>query len=74
VQGERDAFGGPGEVAGALAGGAGEVRAVPGDHALTRDVAAVVTAALSWLVEVPGRGSRAPGTPFSGCGGAAPGR
>ena len=49
VQGERDAFGGPTDVRAALAGHAGEVRAVPGDHALSRDVAAVVSAALDWL-------------------------
>jgi hypothetical protein len=51
VQGERDAFGGPAEVREALAGHAGEVRAVPGDHALARDVDAVVTAALDWLAD-----------------------
>jgi predicted alpha/beta-hydrolase family hydrolase len=49
VQGERDAFGGPDEVTAALAGHPGRVHAVPGDHALTRDVAAVVAAALGWL-------------------------
>lgn len=49
VQGERDAFGRPAEVAEALGGHAGEVRAVPGDHALSRDVAAVAAAALDWL-------------------------
>lgn len=49
VQGERDAFGGPSEVAEALAGHPGQVRAVPGDHALARDVDAVVAAALDWL-------------------------
>ncbi|GAB3355616.1 alpha/beta hydrolase family protein [Modestobacter lapidis] len=49
VQGERDAFGRPGEVTAALGGHPGEVRAVPGDHALTRDVAAVVAAAVDWL-------------------------
>ena len=35
----------------ALAGHPGQVRAVPGDHALSRDVAAVVTAALDWLAD-----------------------
>jgi predicted alpha/beta-hydrolase family hydrolase len=49
VQGERDAFGPPHEVTEALAGHPGRVRAVPGDHALTRDVDAVVAAALDWL-------------------------
>jgi predicted alpha/beta-hydrolase family hydrolase len=49
VQGERDAFGGPGEVTEALAGHPGQVRGVPGDHALNRDVDAVVAAALDWL-------------------------
>lgn len=49
VQGERDAFGGPREVAEALAGHPGQVRAVPGDHALARDVEAVVATALGWL-------------------------
>jgi predicted alpha/beta-hydrolase family hydrolase len=51
VQGERDTFGGPAEVTAALAGHPGRVHAVPGDHALTRDVAAVVTAALGWLAQ-----------------------
>jgi predicted alpha/beta-hydrolase family hydrolase len=51
VQGERDAFGGPDAVAGALAGHHGQVRAVPGDHALTRDLGAVVAAAVDWLTE-----------------------
>ncbi|MCW2698430.1 MAG: hypothetical protein JWR62_3515, partial [Modestobacter sp.] len=37
------------EVAEALGGHAGEVRTVPGDHALSRDVAAVAAAALDWL-------------------------
>jgi uncharacterized protein len=50
VQGERDAFGGPAELAAALDGNpAAEVRSVPGDHALGRDVAAVADAALAWL-------------------------
>jgi hypothetical protein len=50
VQGERDAFGRPAEIVAALAGQAGAaVHAVPGDHALTRDVGAVVSAVLPWL-------------------------
>jgi hypothetical protein len=49
VQGERDAFGRPAEVVEALAGHPGTVSAVPGDHALKTDVAAVTAAALDWL-------------------------
>ena len=49
VQGETDAFGRPAEVAAALTGSAGEVRGVPGDHALKKDPRAVATAALDWL-------------------------
>jgi predicted alpha/beta-hydrolase family hydrolase len=49
VQGERDAFGRPAEVVEALVGHPGQVSAVPGDHALTKDVAAVTAAALDWL-------------------------
>jgi hypothetical protein len=51
VQGERDAFGRPGEVTEALTGHPGQVCAVPGDHALARDVDAVVAAALDWLAD-----------------------
>jgi predicted alpha/beta-hydrolase family hydrolase len=51
VQGERDAFGRPPEVTEALVGHPGRVHAVPGDHALTRDVDAVVAAALDWLAD-----------------------
>jgi len=47
VQGETDAFGTPAEVA-ATAPGV-QVAAVPGDHALKKDVAAVVAAVLPWL-------------------------
>jgi predicted alpha/beta-hydrolase family hydrolase len=47
VQGETDAFGGPTEVAAAAPHA--QVAAVPGDHALTRDVAAVAAAAVGWL-------------------------
>ncbi|WP_448626428.1 alpha/beta hydrolase family protein [Geodermatophilus sp. URMC 64] len=47
VQGETDAFGGPAEVAGAAPHA--QVRGVPGDHALKKDVAAVVAAVLPWL-------------------------
>jgi hypothetical protein len=50
VQGERDAFGKPEDVAAVLAGRPGaSVYAVPGDHALTRDVHIVAAAAMSWL-------------------------
>ncbi|MGY1708446.1 alpha/beta family hydrolase [Geodermatophilus sp. SYSU D00758] len=50
VQGERDAFGRPEEVAAVLAGRPGaSVYAVPGDHALARDVDVVAAAALDWL-------------------------
>jgi hypothetical protein len=49
VQGERDAFGRPEEVLAALGGHPGQVRAVPGDHGLTRDVDAVAAVALDWL-------------------------
>jgi predicted alpha/beta-hydrolase family hydrolase len=50
VQGETDAFGGPAEVATVLSGQPGaSVYAVPGDHALTRNVGVVAAAAVSWL-------------------------
>ncbi len=49
VQGETDAFGRPAEVAAALAGHGGTVRAVPGDHGLRKDPAAVATSAVDWL-------------------------
>ncbi|WP_235928217.1 alpha/beta family hydrolase [Goekera deserti] len=50
VQGQRDAFGGPAEVRAALAGRPGAVvAAVPGDHALSRDTAAVAAAVVPWL-------------------------
>jgi predicted alpha/beta-hydrolase family hydrolase len=50
VQGERDAFGRPEDVAAVLAGRPGaSVYAVPGDHALNRDVHVVAAAAMSWL-------------------------
>jgi predicted alpha/beta-hydrolase family hydrolase len=53
VQGETDAFGGPADVAAALTGRAGaSVYAVPGDHALRRNVDVVAAAALSWLDEL----------------------
>jgi hypothetical protein len=53
VQGERDAFGRPPEVREALAGHPGQVSAVPGDHALKTDLAAVTGAALDWLRGFP---------------------
>ena len=48
VQGATDAFGGPDEVAAVLPEG-GRVHAVPGDHSLKKDVAAVAAAAAAWL-------------------------
>jgi predicted alpha/beta-hydrolase family hydrolase len=60
VQGETDAFGRPDEVRRALAGRPGLVRAVPGDHALARDVGAVTGAAVDWLETLQ------PATPTSG--------
>ncbi|MGY1601394.1 alpha/beta hydrolase family protein [Geodermatophilus sp. SYSU D00815] len=47
VQGETDAFGSPDEVRAAAPGV--RVAAVPGDHALKKDVAAVAAAVLPWL-------------------------
>jgi predicted alpha/beta-hydrolase family hydrolase len=50
IQGERDAFGRPEDVAAVLSGLPGaSVYAVPGDHALKRDVHVVAAAAMSWL-------------------------
>jgi predicted alpha/beta-hydrolase family hydrolase len=49
VQGATDAFGRPAEVEAALTGHGGTVRAVPGDHALAKDPAAVATAVTDWL-------------------------
>jgi predicted alpha/beta-hydrolase family hydrolase len=50
VQGERDASGRPEDVAAVLSGRPGaSVYAVPGDHALKRDVHVVAAAAMSWL-------------------------
>jgi predicted alpha/beta-hydrolase family hydrolase len=50
VQGERDVFGRPEDVAAVLSGLPGaSVYAVPGDHALKRDVHVVAAAAMSWL-------------------------
>ena len=55
VQGETDAFGGPELVAAALAGRPhASVYAVPGDHALKKNVDVVAAAALSWLEELAG--------------------
>jgi uncharacterized protein len=55
VQGETDAFGGPEMVAAVLAGsGHASVYAVPGDHALKKNVDVVAAAALSWLEELAG--------------------
>ena len=53
VQGETDAMGRPEEVAAALSGrSSASVYAVPGDHALTKNVDVVAAAALSWLTEL----------------------
>jgi predicted alpha/beta-hydrolase family hydrolase len=53
VQGETDAFGGPAAVAAVLSGHANaSVYAVPGDHALKRNVDVVAMAALSWLTDL----------------------
>jgi predicted alpha/beta-hydrolase family hydrolase len=50
VQGETDAFGRPEDVAVVLSGRPGaSVYAVPGDHALKKDVHVVAAAAMSWL-------------------------
>jgi predicted alpha/beta-hydrolase family hydrolase len=53
VQGETDAFGGPAEVAAALAGHAGVVRGVAGDHGLRKDPDAVASAVVDWLNGFP---------------------
>ncbi|MQA33595.1 alpha/beta hydrolase family protein [Modestobacter roseus] len=50
VQGETDAFGTPAEVAAVREG---VVRAVPGDHALKKDPAAVAAAVAAWLGTLP---------------------
>ena len=55
VQGERDAFGGPGEVVTALAGHPVRVVGVRGDHALKADPAAVGAAVATWLGALPPR-------------------
>jgi predicted alpha/beta-hydrolase family hydrolase len=50
VQGETDAFGRPEDVAAVLVGRANaSVYAVPGDHALRKNVAVVAAAAMAWL-------------------------
>jgi predicted alpha/beta-hydrolase family hydrolase len=55
VQGETDAFGDPAAVAAVLDGQAtASVYAVPGDHALKKNVDVVAMAALSWLTELLG--------------------
>jgi uncharacterized protein len=55
VQGETDAFGRPAEVEAALAGHAGTVRPVPGDHSLGKDPEAVAAAVTGWLAARPRR-------------------
>jgi predicted alpha/beta-hydrolase family hydrolase len=53
VQGETDAFGSPADVAGVLTGRTtASVYAVPGDHALKKNVDVVAAAAVSWLGEL----------------------
>jgi predicted alpha/beta-hydrolase family hydrolase len=53
VQGETDAFGDPAAVAAVLSGQAtASVYAVPGDHALKKNVDVVAMAALAWLTEL----------------------
>jgi predicted alpha/beta-hydrolase family hydrolase len=53
LQGETDAFGAPAAVAAVLSGQANaSVYAVPGDHALKRNVDVVAMAALSWLTDL----------------------
>ncbi|WP_245160136.1 alpha/beta family hydrolase [Blastococcus sp. CT_GayMR20] len=53
VQGETDAFGDPAAVAAVLSGQTtASVYAVPGDHALKKNVDVVAMAALSWLAEL----------------------
>ena len=50
VQGERDAFGGPDEVRAALGDHpTARVAAVPGDHSMSRNLAAVTDAVRPWL-------------------------
>jgi uncharacterized protein len=56
VQGRTDASGRPAEVEAALAGHHGQVRAVPGDHALRKDPPAVAGAVLDWLALAPWTG------------------
>ncbi|MGY2079045.1 alpha/beta hydrolase family protein [Modestobacter sp. SYSU DS0657] len=51
VQGETDAFGRPAEVEAVVPG---RVQAVPGDHGLKKDPAAVATAVVDWLRTLPG--------------------
>jgi uncharacterized protein len=55
VQGERDAFGRPEELAAVLTGRPGaSLYAVPGDHALRRSPDVVALAAVDWLAGVAG--------------------
>ncbi len=55
VQGERDAFGRPEELAAVLTGQhRASLYAVPGDHALTRSPDVVALAAVDWLAGVAG--------------------
>jgi len=72
VQGERDAFGRPEELAAVLTGQPGaSLYAVPGDHALTRSPDVVALAAVDWLAGVAGA---CPGDPaqVSGAGAGRP--
>ncbi|MCZ2823225.1 MULTISPECIES: alpha/beta hydrolase family protein [unclassified Modestobacter] len=68
VQGATDAFGRPAEVVTALAGHPGEVRAVPGDHGLSKDPDLVAAAVADWLTGQPWDHSRqvpSPNSPVS---------
>jgi predicted alpha/beta-hydrolase family hydrolase len=56
VQGERDPFGGPAEVA--EVAGADRVVAVPGDHGMKGDPRGVAAAAVAWLGTLPVRRTR----------------
>jgi predicted alpha/beta-hydrolase family hydrolase len=64
VQGERDAFGRPEELAAVLTGQPGaSLYAVPGDHALTRSPDVVALAAVDWLAGVAGAHPGDPAVP-----------
>jgi hypothetical protein len=54
VQGERDPFGGPGEVS-ALGLPGVEVVGVPGDHGLSASAGAAAAAVVGWLARLASR-------------------